>query len=282
MGSRRVGVRRVEALVDNLLDHGTLNGINGSQFVLCDPDRFHLEEYFARRPALNTNIGIAFNLDFELLGTNAANANVTYSTTTSGLKLTTATADNDSMIVLPHLDTNQSAWANTKYGTENQVQWECVVRTDASIADMTWYAGLKLTNTDVIATDDDQAYFLYSSNDDSGALTTNANLHFVYSVGGTDYVTDLGITVAAATTYRLAVSIDSDRKASVFVDGVQYSVVTAATAGGATVSPAKGEGKSLALTNDVDLIPYLGVVTRTTAAKALIIVYERISRSIFE
>ena len=106
-------------------------------------------------------------------------------------------------------------------------------------------------------------------------------MHSVYSVGGTVYVTDLGITVAAATTYRLALSIDPDRKASVFVDGVQYSVVTAATAGGATVSPAKGEGKSLALTNDVDLIPYLGVVTRTTAAKSLIIVYERISRSIF-
>ena len=282
MGSRRVGVRRVEALVDNLLDHGTLNGINGSQFVLCDPDRFHLEEYFARRPALNTNIAIAFNLDFELLGTNAANANVTYSSTTSGLKLTTAGSDDDSMIVLPHLDTNQSAWANTKYGTENQVQWECVVRTDASIADMTWYAGLKLTNTDVIATDADQAYFIYSSNDDSGALTTNANLHFVYSVGGTDFITDLGITVAAATTYRLAVSIDSDRKASVFVDGVQYSVVTSATAGGATVSPAKGEGKSAALTDDVDLIPYLGVVARTGSAKSLIIVYERISRSIFE
>ena len=113
MGSRRIGVRRVEALVDNLLDHAPLNGINGSQFVLCDPDRFHLEEYFARRPALNTNIAIAFNLDFELLGANAANANVTYSTTTTGLKLATAGADDDAMIVLPHLDSNQTAWSNT-------------------------------------------------------------------------------------------------------------------------------------------------------------------------
>jgi hypothetical protein len=282
MGSRRIGVRRVEALVDNLLDHAPLNGINGSQFVLCDPDRFHLEEYFARRPALNTNIAIAFNLDFELLGANAANANVTYSTTTTGLKLSTAGADDDAMIVLPHLDSNQTAWSNTKFGTENQVQWECLLRTDASIADMTWYAGLKLTNTDAYATDDDQAYFLYSSNDDSGALTTNANLHFVYSIGGTDFITDLGIPVAAATTYRLAVSIDSDRKASVFVDGVQYSVVTTSTAGGAEASPSKGVVKTPALTNDVDLIPYLGVVARTSSAKALIIIYEKISRIVFE
>jgi hypothetical protein len=282
MGSRRIGVRRVEALVDNLLDHGTLNGINGSQFVLCDPDRYHLEEWFSRRPALNASLGAAFNLDFELLGSNASNDDVTYSAASAGIQLQTDGADNDSCIILPHLDTNQTAWTGCQWGTENQVQWECMIRTDASIADVGIWAGLKLTNVPDYADDADQVYFLYDSSDDAGALTTNANLHAVYSVGGTDYITDLGIAVAAATNYRLAITIDSDRKASVFVNGVQYSLTQATTAGGATVSPAKGVAKSVALTNDIDLIPYVGVIARAASAKTLHLSYEKISRIIFE
>ena len=296
MGSRRIGVRRVEALVDNLLDHGTLNGINGSQFVLCDPDRYHLEEWFEHRPGLNATNTIdpdaddaaalaaytAANKNFEILGTNATNDDVTFSSTIAGIQLQTDGGDNDNIVVLPHLDTNQTAWTGIKFGTENQVQWECLIRTDASIAAMGFHAGLKLTNTETYATDADQAYFLYSSDNDAGALTTNANLHFVYSVGGTDFITDLGIAVAAATSYRLAISVDSDRKVSVFVDGLQHSLVTDATAGGATMSPAKGEVKSLALTNDVDLIPYIGLIARGAAAKTLHVTYEKISRIIFE
>ncbi len=282
MGSRRLGVRRMEALVDDLLDSSTLNGINGSQFVMDDPDRYCLYENFSRRPALNASIATAFNLDFELKGTNASNDDVTYSAASAGLQLQTDGADDDSIIILPHLDTNQSAWTGCKWGTENQVQWETMIRTDASVADMCWYAGLKLTNDEAYATDADQVYFLYDSTDDSGALTTNANLHLVYSVGGTDYITDLGIVVAANTNYRLAISIDSNRKAAVWVDGEQYSLSELGTAGGDTMSPAKGAVRSAALTNDVDLIPYVGVKARALAAKTLHLSYERINRIIFE
>ena len=280
MGNRRLGARRLEAVLDNLLDHGQINGVNGSQFVLCDPDRYHLEEYFSKRPGLNGSVGIAFNEHFEILGTNASNDDATFSSTVAGIQLQTDGADNDSVIVLPHLDANQTAWTGVKHGTENQVQWECMIRTDASIADMCFYAGLKLTNTEAYATDDNQVYFLYDSTDDSGALTSNGNLHAVYSVGGTDYISDLGITVAAATNYRLAITIDSDRKASVWVNGVQYSLTEATTAGG--VDTGKGSGKSKALTDDVDLIPYVGVVARTGTAKTLHLSYEKISRIIFE
>jgi hypothetical protein len=279
---KRMGVRRLEALVDDLLDHSSLNGINGSQFVLCDPDRYHLEEWFSRRPALNASIATAFNLDFELLGTNASNDDVTYSATSAGLQLQTDGADNDSIIIAPHLDTDQTAWTGCKWGTENQVQWETVIRTDAAVTTQGIWAGLKLTNVPAYATDANQAYFLYDTSDDSGALTTNANLHFVYSVGGTDYITDLGIVVAAATNYRLAITIDSDRAVSAFVNGVQYSLTSATTAGGATVSPAKGEQKSLAMTNDVDLIPYVGTIARSAAAVTLHLSCEKISRIIFE
>lgn len=287
MGNRRLGARRLEAVLDNLLDNGQINGVNGSQFVLCDPDRYHLEEYFAQRPVINADLSsgteairVVANRNFEILGTNASSDDVAFSSTIAGIQLQTDGSDNDSVIVLPHLDNNQTAWTGVKWGTENQTQWECLIRTDASIADMCFYAGLKLTNTEVYATDNDQVYFLYDSTDDSGALTSNGNLHVVYSISGTDYISDLGITVAAATNYRLAITIDSDRKASVWVNGVQYSLTTATTAGG--VDTGRGSEKSLALTDDVDFIPYVGVVARTGAAKTLHLAYEKASRIIFE
>ena len=280
---KRLGVRRLEAVMDNLLDHAPLNGINGSQFVLCDPDRYHLEEYFGQKPHVAGVMNVTSSVHFEALGTNASTDDITFSSTIAGLQLQTDGSDNDSVIILPRIaPANITAWSGCKWGTENQVQFETLVRTDASIADMCFYAGLKLTNTEVYATDANQAYFLYDTSDDSGALTTNGNLHFVVSIGGTDFVTDLGITIAAATNYRLGISIDSARKVSAYVNGVQYSLSQAGTAGGATVSPAKGEQKSLALTDDIDLIPYVGVKARGGAAKTLHLSYEKISRIIFE
>jgi hypothetical protein len=199
--------------------------------------------------------------------------------------LQTDTGDNDQVIVLPHLDTDQTAWTGIKWGTENKVEWECAIRTGASIADTSFWAGLKLTNAPAYATDDDKAYFLYASDNDHGALTTNANLHFIYSVGDTDYITDLGIAVAAATSgnvgiYKLRIVIDNNRQVAVYVNGVQYGLVTTATAGGATQSTSTT--LSNALTNDIDLIPYVGVQALTGAAKQITLCYEKISRVLFE
>ena len=146
------------------------------------------------------------------------------------------------------------------------------------MADTSFWAGIKKTNDAAYATDDDQAYFLYSADDTQGALTTNANLHFIYSVGDTDYITDLGVAVAADTVYRLRIEIDINRQVSVFVNDVQYGVVTSSTAGGATQSVATT--KSLVMTSGVPLIPFVGVETLTTAAKTIILFYERISRII--
>jgi hypothetical protein len=262
-----------------------------------NPDRYYLEEYFKRRPALNLQIATSedaantiihnvANKDFEILGTNASKDDVTFSSTEGGIQLQTDTADNDQVIVLPHLDTDQTAWSGIKWGTENQVEWECAIRTGSSIADTSFWAGLKLTNVPAYATDADQAYFLYASDDDQGALETNANLHFVYSVGGTDYITDLGIAVAAAATsgnggiYKLRIVIDNNRQVAVYVNGVQYGLLTTATAGGATQSTATT--LSNALTNDIDLIPYVGVQALTGSAKQITLCYEKISRVLFE
>lgn len=266
-----------------------------------DTRRYFLYEPFLQRPALNAVINTAFsdadataaantairlaekvaNRNFEVLGTNMTTALCTFNATSAGIVLTTATADQDQAIVTPHLDTNQTAWQVTKWGTENQVEWECSINTNAIDNQKLW-AGLKLTNDQLVATDADQAYFKFQTDaTNSEAFTDFTVWHFIYSVGGTDYISALPITVAANTIYHLRISIDSDRKASIFVNGVQYNVTsTSGSTGGTAVTT--GTTKSLALTDDVDLIPYIGIEAGAAAAEAVDVQYQSISRVIFE
>ena len=60
----------------------------------------------------------------------------------------------------------------------------------------------------------------------------------------------------------------------------QYGLVTSYTAGGATQSTVST--KSNAMTDDIDLIPYVGVQTHTGSSKAITLCYEKISRILFE
>jgi hypothetical protein len=145
------------------------------------------------------------------------------------------------------------------------------------------WAGLKLTNAPELATDDDQAYFNFLTDaDNSGqSFTDFTKLHFVYSVGGTDYISQLPITVAANTIYHLKMEIDSDRKIAIFVNGIQYNVTsTSGSTGGTAVTT--GTTKSAALTNDVDLIPYNGIEANAGAAEALNTHYICMSRNVYE
>lgn len=228
-----------------------------SSKVNTDPERYELVETFQRLPSLNASIGVATNLDFEVLGTNASADDVSHSTTVAGIQLQTDGAQNDQVIILPHLDTSQSGWTGIKWGTENQVIWECVLRTAASVADVTIWAGLKLTNTSVVATDANQAFFRFD-----GAV---ANWEATYSIAGTDTEVNSGIAVSANTTYYLRIEIDSSRKAHFFIDDKEVAVSTA-------------------LTNDIDLIPYVGVQETAAGggAKTIVLCKEKISRIIYE
>ena len=104
------------------------------------------------------------------------------------------------------------------------------------------------------------------------------NLHFVYSVGGTDYITDLGITVAINTIYKLRIEIDSNRQIQVYVNDVLYGLATTSDATGTTAS--NSLVKSLALTDNINLKPYVGVETGEAGAKTLNLCYEHISKAI--
>ena len=267
-----------------------------------DVRRYYLEEYWKQRPALNAVVSAPLtdadataaandaiivaraiaNRDFEVLGTSMTTALCTFDTTRAGIIITTAGTDQNQAIIAPHLDTNQSAWQTVPWGTENSVIWECIVTTAASIADIKLWAGLKLTNDQLVVTDANQAFFKFQTDaTNSEAFTDFTVLHFVHSIADVDYISALPITVAADTQYHLKIAIDSNRKASIFVNGIQYNVTsTSGSTGGTTVTT--GTDTTAALTDDIDLIPYIGVETGAGSAKALKVHSQAISRLVYE
>jgi len=226
--------------------------------------------------------GVGKSVNFEVLGTNMTTALATRNATVAAVTLTTAGADEDQAILAPHLDSGQTAWTGVKWGTENQVTWEALVRTSSAIDNQKIWAGLKLTNDQVVATDANQAFFKFQTDaTNSEAFTDFEKLHFVHSIGNTDYISRLPITVAASTNYHLKISFDSDRKLSIFVNGVQYNITaTSGSTGGTAVT--QGNTKSAAITNDVDLIPYVGLEAGDGNAAAIDVSYCAISRLLFE
>ena len=225
------------------------------------------------------------NQNFEVLGTNMTSALSTRNATSAGIVMTTAGADQDQAIVTPHL-ANPVAWSDTLWGTENSVSWECSISLPAIDNQKVW-AGLKLTNDQLIATDANQAYFKFQTDaTNSEAFTDFTVWHFVHSIGGTDFITALPITVAADTIYHLKIEIDSSRQATIFVNGVQYNVANVSGSTGGTTAtalqPDTAVTKTAALTNDVDFIPYIGIEAGAGAAEALHVHYECISRTINE
>ena len=254
-----------------------------------DARRVYLDEWFLQRPGLNANIDQvstvevqrALNRNWEALGTNMTTALCTFAGTSGGVKATTAGADEDQAILTPHLDTAATAWAGCLWGTENETHWETSIQLPAIDNQKVW-AGLKLTNDQLVATDDDQAYFKFQTDaTNSEAFTDFTKLHFVHSIGGTDFISQLPITVAADTPLHLKITIDSDRKASIFVNGVQYNVTTTSGSTGGT-AVTTGTTPSGALTDDIDLIPYVGIEAGAAAAEAVNVHYVCCSRNVFE
>lgn len=201
-----------------------------------------LTELFKQAPLLNAAIAVNSNLDFEVLGTNMTSALATFDPE-GGITLTTAGASADQAILCPHLDTKQTAWSSMTWGTDQETHWRATIKTGAAITAMILWAGLKLTNTPTVITDDDQVFFRYEAGVNSGKWQC------ISSIGGTDTSADSGITVATSTVYRLMIIIDSARVAKFYINGVLV-----ATSG--------------ALTTAVDLIPYVGVEAAEVAAKS--------------
>ena len=236
-----------------------------------------------------------FNNDWALSGTNVTDSMALYGG--PGLKLSTGAVQNDSTLVHPkdefdgiypsghYPDSDESAWSQNGLRPDQQLAITMPISTQGSVSDMGFWAGIKTSSAGSYTIDDDQAYFLYASDNTLNNITNNSNLHFVYSIDGTDYVTDLGIAVSAATKYNLKIDFDEESRAAVFVNGVQYGLTdtpTTTTAGG--VIEVNSTKRSLAVNSIATLTetsrPYVGVQTFTTAAKELSVHFIKASRSI--
>jgi hypothetical protein len=241
------------------------------------PDRVHLYEGFEKAPQLsavtqapagNTYAtaeflaSLAANRYFEVLGTNAVSADVA-KYAEGGISVATHGAQNDSTIILPHLTSNQSPWKSITWGTDQRTRWSCNFQTPAAVTSCIIWAGLKLTNTPTVATDDNQAYIML----DTGASASATYWHAIYSKAGTD--TDTAITstavgapgvAVAATNYYFVIDIDSSRVARFYING--FKCLTSA-----------------ALTDAIDLIPYFGIKDLSAgSARTAYLFRETISR----
>ena len=221
-------------------------------------NRIILTKVFGARgkPGLNADmqnssesVRMVADSDFELLGAgaNESSDDVTINAE-GGVLLTTDGGDGDGLILLPHLDGNQSGWQQFKWGTDNETHWECQIKMGSAVTTRIVWAGLKLTNTDVIATDVDSAYFLYEDGVNSGKWQSNV------TVGGTDNTVDTGIVGVANQFMHFKVVLDSAEVAHLFINGREVQAVSFSG-------------------NTADLIPYIAVEADGAAAAATLIVY---------
>lgn len=210
-----------------------------------------------RPPGLNADIQNAaesarqiVDTEFEILGTNAVSTCAAIATE-GGVTLTTTATSGDQVIVLPHLDASQSAIATTVYPTAKKPAFDVILETAASVAALIIWAGYKLTNTSVVATDNDQAFFRFAAGSNSERWT------FVISRAGVDYVyevpQDVCGVLAASTRYALRIEVNADGEVMGFINDKPIRPAWFPT-----------------LTNPLTTLkPYVGVQTAAAAAKAI-------------
>jgi hypothetical protein len=246
-----------------------IGGLEYSLHVCPGVNRHVFDDNFRLRPGINANkavpAGDTYNTaqmqlsldkspDWELLGANMTSALCTFADG-GGITLTTAGAATDAAILLPHLDTGLTPFTAAKWNTNDEISFETTIKTDALIADETLWAGFKLTNTPVTATDDDQCFFRFIAGTNSGKWQV------IDSNTGTDNAQDSGVTVAASTVYKLKLIVDGARVPRYFINDAFVK-------------------KGSALKADVDLIPYIGLLSDTSAtAKAVTVRRVRIGKS---
>lgn len=191
---------------------------------------------------------------FMVSGTNCVSACVGCDTT-GGITLTTTGAADDQVILEPHSTSYLSGWRCCSWLSNTSVEWECKLKTGADIVNSIIWAGLKLTNTPVATTDENQVFFRYET-----AANANAIL-VVSSIANTDTSTNTGVVLANATAVDLKISIDASRVARAYINGAL--VLTTA-----------------ALTTNISLIPVIGIQTKDAAAASMTVRGAAISKAL--
>lgn len=208
-------------------------------------ERIVLQEDFLQCPGINADVGISKNVNWEILGTNAVSASVSLNSG-GGMNLSTQGAATDSSILLPHLDTGQSALTTISFAPSTAPQFVTTIKTPAALTNQTFWLGFKLTNTPTTATDDDQCFFKYVQGTDT---TWKCN----YSIADTDTAVDSGVTVAVATTYNMWITMTTGGIATFWINGNVVATTTALTASAA-------------------LKPYIGILSAVDATVKTLIV----------
>lgn len=223
-------------------------------------DRMVLTERFEQRPLLATAIDpstaadpsqaeiddiFGANRNFEIAGTNAANANITFNVARGGIRGATAGADNDQMIIQPRTNpANVTRW-NAGFSSSLPQRWVTSLSLP-QITNIKVKAGLALTNAIDRTTDDDQVGVMF---DTEGGVST-ANWTAIESVGGTDTEEDTGIAAATDTEVRVVIDIDANRIPRVYINDALVFTGDALAAG-KTLKPfvswqaLEGTGKSV-------------------------------------
>ncbi len=258
-GGAIAGVDKLETKVGG---HTHLRGrVTGKNAM---PKRYELEYVpgvYGIPSALNdtTSATEATNItcdrNFILTGTNAVTDDVLINAE-GGITMSTRGADGDATILTPHTLTSISAWDTVTWGTDKEVEWECWIRIGANITNAIIWAGLKETSTPVVITDDDQVFFRYEDDVNSGGWEA------VSSIGGTDSQDDAGVPVVAVSVpYHLKITIDDLRIARMYINDVLVKTTAA-------------------LTDAVDFKPYIGVeADGASAVKTLDVYGQAISRT---
>lgn len=250
---------------DPVLLEGSFPTPTNSAPVFTAPRRFKVESIFDRLPATAAEVDPASfssqaviraytqaSREWLLSGTNAAAAGATFAPR-GGVKLATAGSSGDQMILSPLVinSINQHALGGTQWTAQYQPRLDIVCTAPSTITSMRVVMGMKLTAGMTIATDDDQALFVY----DTAAGSSPGLWHCVSSVGGVDIdspalATTSRSTFRAGDRYVASLAWDNDNRVVFLIDN---QIV----------------GTSEPMTTGINYIPVLGVEASTGAAREM-------------
>ncbi len=170
------------------------------------------------KPGINADIDSATEAvreiadeDFEVQGTNGVSSSTSI-VAEGGVLLTTAGADNDQIIIVPHQDSNQTAWKEVTWGSDREVSYQCLVKTGTNIGNVAYVLGLK-SDLDMGIDDADLGVFNFNTDD------SDVNWGFVGNeAAGTVVDTDTGITVTINTLYKMRLTCGPDSIMKAFIN----------------------------------------------------------------
>lgn len=186
-------------------------------------DRIQLVHHGGQRGLIDVDAATtplpSMDKDFEISGSSVANGNCTYNVE-EGLTLTTSSTQADQVAMLPITAGDDfSLWREVTWGTDREVDWECVMLTDTLTSVMIIVAGLLLTfpATFVEGDDADRVVFNYLEG-------TDTNWQIAINRGSADVTVDTGVPVSASSRYHFRIRIDKARRAHCYINGREVYV----------------------------------------------------------